>query len=565
MAKTVVIYLKLLPAPMLLVCCADIPYYQYFNSRLTSSVHLWLDNLPQMLGFLFATPEFYPFIAAFIIVSALLIILIGKVANGLLSSGNVSNNRVVHYASPLLAAGLLLVGMRGGAQNRPIVLKDGFFSNSAFINQLCLNPVWTYLDSFKFFTLNYFSNEVDAIAEVRLNLRIPETGGFKSPIARRTDNLDAGQKKNVVLVLMESMSADQMGVFGNPRHLTPFLDSLSTQSLFFKNFYSCGIHTCNGIFGTLYGFPTLMADHPLMNIQNLRLHFSGLPQTLSDRGYTNLFFCTHDPKFDNLGTFIPRNGFHRLYSIKDYPPQENLGEWGVSDEFLFKYALPKIDSLHMAGKPFFTTLLTISTHPPEFLPPNTSFKPKSKIIRDHVFEYADWAIAGFMKQCATKPWYNNTVFVFLGDHGINLLESNTQGKYAAPLSLNHIPFILFEPSNPAMKETRETFGSQIDVFPTVAHMLGIDYVNNTLGVDIIAEAKPQCFFTQDNKLSVISADYYLVIDKSGNESFYCIGGKKISPAEQENQIAAFKRYAYSMLQTTQVMQDRAMVEIGKGL
>lgn len=538
------LFLQIIIIPVFLICCADIAYFSFFNSRLTSSVHMWMQNFGEMMKFLFSDKTYYPHIAIFFIGGFFLVWLIGKFSKPLfIVSASASSLKKILVV--FVSASLMFYGVRGGNILRPLGMREAFFTNFAFINQLTLNPAWTYFDSFSVFKINYLQDS-EAIIEAKKFYAIPSSS-YSSALARAVKGEEAIPDRNVVIILMESMSAERMGIFGNTKNLTPYLDSLAKCAHFYNHFYSCGVHTCNGIYGTLYGFPSLLAVHPMSNVQSTQLYFTGLPVTLKSFGYTNLFFCTHHEQFDNLGYFLSRNGIDRLYSSKDYPSSERVNNWGISDEFLFEFAMHELDSLDQLKKKFFSTILTISTHPPQEMPPNTKYKPRSGEVYDQVFEYADWCLKNFMESVKEKPWYKNTIFVFLGDHGVN-----APSNFEAPLSFNHIPLIIFDPQD-STAFTDDRMGIQTDIYPTIMEKLKAPYINNTAGQSLLSHERPFAFFSQDTKLCIINHDNYLVINRGGSESFYDL--HKSATAANSEVENAMKRYAYSILQTTQSMLD----------
>lgn len=540
---------------ILLICCTDIPYYKFFKSRITTSVLLWAGDFGQSISYVLSDKKFYPLIALLFIVFFLIVVFVRYLKNKLLIC-RTANNHSFKFKTFIAACTILLVihSARGFHFIRPPGIREAFFSNNAFINQLTLNPMLTFFESLSLFRIDYMEDE-QAIALAQYHLGVKKTL-YKSPIARLDKTVSAENKKNVVLILMEGMSAGRMKMFGEQKNLTPFLDSLAMNSLFFPNIYSNGIHTCNGVYGTLCSFPSLMAIHPMSNVQSCNLYFDGMLSTMKNNGYTNLLFCSHDDQFDNMGYFLPRNGLDRIYGWKDYPKEKIENVWGVNDEFLFDFALKRIDSLAKQDKKFFTTILTISTHPPQEMPKQTSYKPRSIDVFDQVFEYADWALKQFMKTCASKDWFDNTLFVFVADHGISL-----PSKLEAPLSLNHVPLIIYSSDSAFVKKENKNFGMQSDIYPTVMSLLGISYANNTMGVNLLQHQRPFAYFSQDNRLGVINDNYYLVIDKYGSEYLYQYRKDDMRNYIHSNTALtdSMKNYAYSMLQTTQWLIEKKLV------
>ena len=173
---------------------------------------------------------------------------------------------------------------------------------------------------------------------------------------------DTLPRRNVVMVLMESMSASLMQRFGQSERLTPYLDSLYRESLSFANFYSAGNHTNHGLYATLYSFPSVMKRNAMKG--SVIPTYSGLPTVLRDNGYDTMFFMTHESQYDNMNAFFRTNGYEEIYSQENYPADKVVNGFGVQDDYLFSYALPVLNRHAATGKPFFATLLTISNHPP---------------------------------------------------------------------------------------------------------------------------------------------------------------------------------------------------------
>jgi phosphoglycerol transferase MdoB-like AlkP superfamily enzyme len=529
----------------ILILTADFPFYHFFHSRITTAALLWIEDFGQSMRFMFSEKLFLPYMGAAAVFILFLIWMLKRAKQNFLNE-----SRIYAYRWPvwLAAAVLLVYGMRGARLKRPPGMKDAFFTNNSNINQMSLNPVYTWFDSFRFFKLDYFEPSEEALRYAQKELGTEGYPGF--PVARKEINPPLPLRPNIVLILMESMSMDMTGLKPGGKKLTPFLDSLAQSSLSFSQCYSAGIHTCNGVFAALYGMPALMSKHPFSHISSQSLFYYGLPQLLKEQGYYNNYFLAHDEEFDNNGFFLPRNGIDRIFCRKDYDQTKIENVWGVSDEYLFRFALHQMDSLHRTGTKFFSTILTISTHPPQVMPVHTEFKPESKVVLHQVYEYADYALKKFFEQAKTRSWYEETVFVLIGDHGINL-----PSELEAPLSHNHVPLIAVSPFLQSRKLDYPVM--QTDVLPLVMHLAGLSFINNTLAVNPLTNKRPFIFFSQDNRLCIMDSGSLLVINKYGSETWYLLheqGVIKQQPAE------AMKSYAYSMLQTLQWMIDHKKTE-----
>lgn len=533
----------------LVICAADIPYFNFFNSRLTTAAVHWKNNI-QVAKFIFTQIEYYPFILIF----AAGIWSVGKLIRQLWHQTWVRTYAHHNGRNKALATGmaslLILCGLWGGATPKAPDMKRAWFSNDGFINQLTLNPVHTWFDSYFDFKVNIHTIGA-ALSKAQRELGVGDQQ-YASPLAHEHRYAQQARPMNVVLVLLESMSADRMGIYGDPANLTPYLDSLARTSVFFDNCYSNGIHTNAGLYSSLYGMPIMMMQHPMYNGVSEYTQFTGLPVTLREKGYQTQFFCTHPKSFDNLDVFLEKNGYDRISDVNDYPQDRVANSWGVGDESLYEHALNTMDSLASDpdGKPFFTTILTITTHPPFTLPAFTKFKPTRTDPIEITYEYADWAVKQFMQNCAQKSWYDNTLFVFVGDHGVNLPT-----KLDVPLSYNHVPLIFHAPALFNKPEVKHQLANQTDIYPTVMGLLRRDYVQNTMGYDLFREKRPFVLFSQDHKLGVLNEQFLFVARKSGRETLfdYRSGSTTDLSLIHPTLADSMKNYACTQLQVAQWM------------
>jgi phosphoglycerol transferase MdoB-like AlkP superfamily enzyme len=266
----------------------------------------------------------------------------------------------------------MFIGIRGRVQEKsPIKVGTAYFSDNAFLNQLGLNPVFTFLRSYldKLDQRNQIINLMDdatAIKNVRKYLGI-ENPIDDYPIARQVVSDSTGAKNfNVILVIMESMSAAKMTRHGNQNNLTPFLDSIANQGYYFENIYTAGIHTFNGVFSTLFSFPAIYLQNPMK--ESTMFRYNGFGHTLRKKGYSTTYFTTHDGQFDNIEGFLRANDFENIITLADYPSEKVKTTLGVPDDYMFEFSMPLIDGLAAENKPFFVAYMTASDHGPYYLP-----------------------------------------------------------------------------------------------------------------------------------------------------------------------------------------------------
>jgi phosphoglycerol transferase MdoB-like AlkP superfamily enzyme len=539
--------------PAFFICAADIPFYKQFGERFSSTAFEWSESKGFVGKLIFSNFSYWGYLFLFLVFYALYFLILKHITRRfvrkeeVLNQGGISQKLTPAIVTYLLLPGLFVLCMRGRVSFKsPIQEGTAFISEYMFINELGLNPVYTLyesLDNEKYSTV-MFMDDSSAVRNMQAYLNIYDKVG-NSPIARMVSTTGEPNKMNVVIVIMESMCTFKMGDYGGS-NLTPQLDSLIHNSLYFSNIYSAGIHTFNGIYSTLYGFPGILHWQPLKDLTHIK--YAGLSETLKGQGYNTIYFTTHDDQFDNVGGFLHYNGFDKIVSQSDYPASAVLSVLGVPDHFMFDFSLPVLDSLYSQGKPFLCTYMTASDHGPWIIPTDIPFTPNATNEQDRATQYADWAIGHFLKEASTHSWFKNTIFIFLGDHGLSMGHT-----YDLSLSYHHIPLIFFSPTLFPKPERIDRFGGQIDVFPTVLDLLNIPYQNNSMGIDLLKEKRPYMYFSDDDKVGCIGPKYYFIHRMMGKESLYEYSHLSKTDLLNDYPLVAdsMRRYVYSMLQSTQ--------------
>ena len=508
-------FLSIVSSLTFLVCGADIPYYNEFITRFNISAlnNMKLGQAGTVIKMIFGEPKFILYIIPVIVLLILFVWLIKKIVNEAknFEKGGYKNKSI----GTVVLVVLVFFGMRGrlDLDNVPICLNDSFFCSNNFLNQLGLNPNYVLLTSAMEDVENdYFSNvePEKAIAEVQKQLGI-EIEDKDFPLSRRVVADKERNNYNVVVVLMESMKSNNLTHFGNKRNLTPVLDSLCDKSLLFSNFYAQNTRTCYGIFSTLMSYPSMYPGNPMYGVPLRK--YESMPSVLKENGYSTAAIIPHDKQFDNIYGFFLANDFEKILSEEDYPKKEIINSWGIPDHLLFDHSIDLIDEITTTwggDKPFFINILTVSNHAPFIVP--DIFTPRDPEFddEDKEIEYADFSIGYFLKKAATKPWFDNTIFVFLGDHG-----KHCATPYPISLDFVHSPLIIYSPSL-IKPEINTQISSQIDVFPTIMGLLGIDYNNSTFGIDLLKQKRKYAYFMNGNKYGVVDDEWYYSSDLQGN-------------------------------------------------
>lgn len=541
-----------------LACAADIPFFNHFFARLNDTVFNWTANAGFGFRMILQEPKFLAFAGAFLALTLFYLWLLRKIYRAhlqvlLLPAGKPAPGQRLRLAPfVLLLWGVMFLGIRGRTDEKsPIHPGVAAFSNNPFINQVGLNPVFTLMRS----TLDSrdprnhsFQTLPDSVAleTMALLLHADSSLASVSPIARYQQSDAPLAGRNIVLIMMESMSAAKMGRFGNPDQLTPFLDSLADNCWSFDEIYSAGIHTYNGVYSTLFAHPAIMKRHTMEGVSIPQM--AGFPNVLSRYGYQSIFFTTHDEVFDNMSGFLTANGFDHIVGQKDYPAKEVKSTLGVPDEFMFRFAVPRLNQLAASDKPFFAAFMTASDHDPIVIPNTPGFHRRHAAAKQAVVSYADWSLQQFMAYAADQSWYDNTVFVFVADHGAMMGIS----AYDIAFSYHHTPFLIFAPGATTPRVYKQQ-GLQTDVFATVVSLVLPRFLNNTFSIDLRTQSRPYSVFSADDKLVCLNDSLLYIWRMQSDPGVY-----HYRDNNSENRITSYphmatllQRVAFSWLQTSE--------------
>lgn len=561
------LYLLLAYTVAFFICCADIPWFNYFFTRLNVNALTWMDSFGTVAGMVFQEARFYIFFILFLVVAAAFALILGKLKARFLKEDDYYPIRPAlrqmstNFTLSLAVFALTFVGIRGRVAGKmPLQVGTAFFSEYPFPGLLGLNPVFTFMRSWldasnpKNAAL-HLMDDTAALAQAKAWLHVPPETRSEPSLARPVPGRPDPLRANVVVVIMESMSAAKMGRYGNPDNLTPTLDSLAKVSWTFDEVFTTGMHTYAGVYSTLFSYPVLLEKHPMKG--GVVPPLTGLGRSLENQGYQTIFFTTHDDQFDNMGGFLSFNGFQQIVGQKDYPAAKVVSTFGVPDDYLFEYAVPRLNRLHETG-PFCAVLLTVSDHGPYIVPEGIPFRPHCREKTKATTEYADWSIAKFLKLARQTAWFDSTLFVFIADHGAFVGEN----RYELPLSLFHSPLIFYAPQLLGPPRSFDCLGSQMDVYPTIMGILGLPYTNTTFGLDLLRETRPYALFCADYKVGALSRDWFWVWrSQDRREALYRWAAKDPDNLADQDRPAAdsLKTFAFSCLQAAQEVVGKSTV------
>jgi phosphoglycerol transferase MdoB-like AlkP superfamily enzyme len=311
-------------------------------------------------------------------------------------------------------------------------------------------------------------------------------------------------RMNVVVVMEESLGSEFSRLFGGGRDLTPHLDRYAQEGVWFSRMYAQGTRTVRGLEAISSSFPPIPTVSIVRRPNNAGIATWG--KVMHDAGYSTSFLYGGYGYFDNMNTFFGSNGYE-IVDRKDIPNPRFGNIWGVSDEDLFDAALAHFDAKAASGRPFFAQIMTTSNHKPFTFPPGIPGVPEKGGGRDAGVRYADYALDRFLRDARSHPWFANTVFVVVADHG-----ARVYGKSQIPLKSFEIPCLVWAPGRIAPQRIDE-LSSQIDVAPTVLGLLGLPYQAPFFGRDIIAdtEGPPIMLFSHNHDVALFDGEKLVVL------------------------------------------------------
>jgi phosphoglycerol transferase MdoB-like AlkP superfamily enzyme len=361
------------------------------------------------------------------------------------------------------------------------------FSHNAYANELAANGLFEFGTAFNHNELDFYKfykvlPDKEAFSIVRKELASPNTRFINDDpysIERMVSYTEPERAMNVVLISVESFSADFMNAFGNDQHITPYLDSLAGKSLLFTNLYASGTRTVRGLEALSLSIPPTPGQSIVKRPDNGNMFSLGA--VFKSKGYITQYLYGGYGYFDNMNAFFSANHYQVIDRSALRPEQIHYANiWGVADEDLFTLTLQNLDANYKTGKPFFAHVMTVSNHRPFTYPEGRIDISPALQSRDGAVKYTDYAIGKFIQEASAKPWFKNTVFVIVADHC-----AGSAGSVELPVTGYHIPMLMYSPGA-ILPQKMDRLMAQIDIAPTILGLLKFNYRSKFFGQDIFS-------------------------------------------------------------------------------
>lgn len=421
-------------------------------------------------------------------------------------------------------------------------------SENRYWNEYAKNGVYSLFSAYLHNQLNYrrFYETIDtdlAFRLVRDDLKIANTS---SPVPQNTVRKIAGReeyvKPNVVIVVIESLGSAKY------QEYRPFLNSLAAKSLNFRNMKSTGTRTVRGLEAVMLSIPPTPGNSIVRRADNQDIYSLAAP--FKDRGYDLNFIYGGIGFFDNMNTFFEGIGFTVVDKLS-FEQDTFSNAWGQCDEDAYAESLRLANESYANGKPFLHVVLTTSNHRP-FTFPETDLHLEQG-TRVSAVRYTDYAIEKFMEEASKKPWFDDTVFVFVGDH-----PSSIAGKTEVPYETYGVVSMMYSPKY-IVPQDISLLCSQIDIAPTLLGIVGFEYTSPFFGKDVLTMTEGRTWVSTYQLLGYEDDDYFIVLYPSKTKYTLTVKNSKNDSQERRNafinKAIAYYQVAYDVFKNKMYKEE----------
>lgn len=411
----------------------------------------------------------------------------------------------------LIPANFLLI--RGGLGGSPITQSMAYFSKDQVLNNAAVNTEWNLISS----VLASKMTKNNPYLYLNKNQVTEDVKALYTPLKDTTISILTTKRPNVVLVIIESFTADLTKTLGNEKGITPNFDTLINKGVLFSRIYSPGNRTDKGLIATLAGFPTLGTGSIVKWPEKME-KLPAISRSLFNAGYKTSFFYGGESEFDNYKAFILTHNYQKMVDKSNFKGNEMKSRWGEFDEVVFARQL---SDLNKEKQPFFSTILTLTNHEPFEVPGSPKFGRADNIANfKSTAYYTDSCISAFLTNAKKQAWYKNTLFVFVADHG-HLLPKNAY-EISHPQRY-HIPLLFYGDviKDEFKGQKFDIVGSQTDIAATLLAQLDVPSKEFTWSKNLLNPySKPFAFFSWDNGMGFIDNRQCVTFDNIGKAILY---------------------------------------------
>ncbi|MFV2054851.1 MAG: LTA synthase family protein [Thiohalomonadales bacterium] len=475
---------------------------------------------------------------------------------------------------------LVVGGLYGKWSYYPLRWSDAYFSPHPFVAAVSVNPVLHLYTTLKNRQVTYSKKEAQRYYPLMtdyLAIDQPDSEAL-SYVRHREGGALAHKRPNVILVLLESFASYKTNLSGNPLNATPVIADVAANAIYFRNFFVPHTGTARSVFTTITGLPDVevtktSSRNPLVVNQH------SIMNDFVD--YQRLYFIGGSASWGNIRGLLAHNidGL-QLYEENNYESPRN-DVWGISDLDLFIEANKVLDRLSSSQKqPFFAIIQTSGNHRPYTIPDDkhgfvSSHLDKAQLIKHgfaslaeyNSFRFMDYSVGYFLQQAKQAGYFDNTLFVFYGDHGIHADTGAHIPKWEQQLSIQglRVPLLFYGPKLIPRAQIIDTIASEMDVLPSIAGLVAKQYMNTTLGRNLFDDRYAQSRYaftvTHGNGLTLglLNQEFYYQMHETGSNRnlFQIRAGDKFVEDARKNVIKDFPEQAQKFATMTEALFETA--------
>ncbi len=464
------------------IVAVDMELYGHWGFRIDSTVLLYIKTPEESLA---STPT------GKILWLVLAVILSTVIFYGIYKKavrGNFKKEFLKWYQAPLflILAAFMILPIRGGTGLAPINQGSVFFSQHQFANHVAVNPVWNFgssvLHSGKRQTVSFMTHE--KAGSIVADLLKPDK------VKPAVKLIDGNQKPNILIIILESFTANVIEPLGGVKGATPQFNRLTGEGVFFSNFYASGDRSDKGIVALLSGYPAQPVTSIIKYVRKTeRLPF--LSRNLQSLGYSAAFYYGGDIDFANMKSYFINGGFTKLVTLEDFDKKDLNSKWGAHDHVVFNRLL---DDLNSQKEPFFNVMFTLSSHEPYDVPHHSRFNGFSeKEMFLNSVHYTDSCVGDFIRRAQNTGWWKNTWVILVADHG-KMMPADI--PYYDPRKFR-IPMLWL--GGAVIKDTViGATASQVDLPLMIRNQLDENWAGYAFSKDVLNGGKHFAFYAYNN-------------------------------------------------------------------
>ncbi len=524
---------------LIFILMAELIFWDEFSTRFNFIAVDYLIYTHEIIGTIKESLPYIKILSAIILISLLISFFSRKYI--IKQVNNLNNKRNIYHAIILLTFSLFAFVLYN-PQNINL-------STNKYAIELGKNGLYEFCSAFFNNSLDYHSfypviDQQRALNVVQTNLSdnpqiFLDTNNITRNISANSVN---SNKYNVVIITVESLSAEFMGKFGNRQNITPNLDKLADNSIFFTNLYAVGTRTVRGLEAITLSVPPSPGSSIIRRPNNQSLF--NISTIFNNQGYDVNFIFGGYSYFDNLQNYFQGNGYNIVDRANLKSNEISFSNiWGVADEDILIKSLEIADQSYESGKPFFSLIMTTSNHRPYTFTEGRIDLPSGS-GRDAAVKYTDYAIGKFLELAKSRSWFDNTIFVIIADHC-----ASSAGKIDLPINKYHIPLLIYAPKI-LKPQIIDSLASQIDVAPTILGLLNFSYNSKFFGHDILNNPAGRAFISTYQLLGFMKDNYLVILSPKELPKTYRLSGNDRLEIENipslTEQAISFYQIAYDL-------------------